>query len=462
MVSKVVSKSAPQPRSKRWTDSAIRALNLPDGVNEHRVAVERGLYLFLRRRADGTRSIQWQYRAQVAGKRRWLSIGNYPAVGLAAARAELLKQEVVLEAAKKGEADHPVIVARQTRRAARTQPTVAEAFKEWIEDKQLGSPRKGGAPVRERTIHNLVQPFKGDIHSRIGDARIATVTPQALRSCIDAVRARKAPGAAAMVYKVLRGLTRFAIKRGYITGIDPMIGIDNPKPYRPSEPNTANDAQIVALFQLLDTSKILESTRLAIEFQLLTGARPGEVRLATWPEIDLEAKSWTLPRERVKSDRKFRVHLSRQACVVLERAQALHLTAQQYVFPGVKKDSATDTMAVARALRRFEDRLTTLGGKRLRPHDLRKTFRTMLSRLGVLPHVAELCLNHLEAETMRRVYDGHDYSDETTAAWELIGEHLGRLRARAREASADLGEREVHGVERANTMSCASGGATDS
>lgn len=403
------------------------------------------MYLFLRRRADGTRSIQWQFRAQVAGKRRWLSIGNYPAVGLAAARAELLKHEVALEAAKKGEGDHPVIVARQNRRAARTQPTVAEAFKEWIEDKQLGSPRKGGAPVRERTIHNLVQPFKGDIQARIGDARIATVTPQALRSCIDAARARKAPGAAAMVYKVLRGLTRFAIKRGYITGIDPMIGIDNPKPYRPSEPNAANDAQIVALFQLLDTSKILESTRLAIEFQLLTGARPGEVRLATWSEIDLNAKTWTLPRERVKSDRKFRVHLSREACAVLERAMAVPRAGQKnFVFPGMKKDSPTETMAVARALSRFEERLSELGGKRLRPHDLRKTFRTMLSRLGVLPHVAELCLNHLEAETMRRVYDGHDYSDETAAAWELIGEHLERLRAKARDALVARGVGEVH------------------
>lgn len=54
--------------------------------------------------------------------------------------------------------------------------------------------------------------------------------------------------------------------------------------------------------------------------------------------------------------------------------------------------------------------------KKLRPHDLQRTFRTMLSRIEVAPHVAELCLGHIEKETMRRVYDGHDYSSEMADA----------------------------------------------
>jgi integrase len=68
------------------------------------------------------------------------------------------------------------------------------------------------------------------------------------------------------------------------------------------------------------------------------------------------------------------------------------------------------------------------GGKKLRPHDLRRTFRTMLSRIGVVPHVAELCLGHIEKETMRRVYDGHDYSGEMADAWDRAGAHIGALR----------------------------------
>jgi hypothetical protein len=59
------------------------------------------------------------------------------------------------------------------------------------------------------------------------------------------------------------------------------------------------------------------------------------------------------------------------------------------------------------------------------------TFRTMLSRIGVAPHVAELCLGHIEKETMRRIYDGHDYRGEMEDAWDRAGAHIGALRAGA-------------------------------
>jgi integrase len=87
-----------------------------------------------------------------------------------------------------------------------------------------------------------------------------------------------------------------------------------------------------------------------------------------------------------------------------------------------------EKMAVPRALARIAERTKDDGGKKLRPHDLRRTFRTMLSRIGVAPHVAELCLGHVEKETMRRVYDGHDYSSEIADAWDRAGAHIGALR----------------------------------
>ncbi len=85
----------------------------------------------------------------------------------------MLAHQKAHEAAKKGEADHPVIAARFARKAAKAQPTVAEVFAELIEDKQLGSARKAGKPVRQRTID---------------------------------------------VLSTLRGLMNFATKRGYVVG----------------------------------------------------------------------------------------------------------------------------------------------------------------------------------------------------------------------------------------------------
>lgn len=420
-------------RATRWTEEKIKALKLPAGTAEKRVLVEAGLYLYVRQRATGDLAKQWQYRAQVDGVRRWLSLGAFPAVGVGKAHAEMLEHRTAHEAAKKGEADHPVLAARFARKAARAQPSVAEMFAEWLDDKRMGSARKGGAPVRERTIKVLVENFDLDIRDRIGDGKIAKLSREGVQACIDAPRKRGAPGAAAHVFRTLRGLTTFAIKRGYIDGADPMRGIDNPRPYRPAPVVAASDAELLAVLRSIDESKLWEATKLAIEFQLLTGARPSEVRLLTWSEISTERAQWIIPAERFKSGREHRVHLSKQALAVIDQAKVLR-GASPYMFPGTNADDRKpagpmEKMAVARALSRIADRTKDNGGKKLRPHDLRRTFRTMLSRIGVAPHIAELCLGHIEKETMRRVYDGHDYSSEMEDAWDRLGSHLQSLRS---------------------------------
>jgi integrase len=414
-------------RATKWTDAKVAAEKLPAIKNEVRKLVEPGLYLHIRRKADQSLSKHWQYRAQVEGVRRWLSLGAYPQVGLAKAKDELAGHQKTHEAAKKGDADHPVIAARFARKANKAQPTVAAVFSEWVADKRLGSARKAGAPVRERTIQLLSENFDSDVRDRIGDAKVGKLTREALQACIDAPRKRGAPGAAAQVYRTLRGLIHFAIRREYIIGSDPMRGIENPKPYRPAPVNAATDAQLVTLLRAVDQSQLWPSTRYAIEFQLLTGARPGEVRLATWSEFRLDRSVWIIPADRVKSGREFRVHLSKQAVEVLERAREIRTEKSDFVFPG-SNGGALEKMAIARALSRIAERTSASNGKKLRPHDLRRTFRTMLSRLGIQPHVAELAMNHQESETLRRVYDGHDYTRELELAWEKAGAHLGALR----------------------------------
>ena len=108
--------------------------------------------------------------------RRWLALGAFPAVTLAEANAELLKQQKAQGAAKRGEADHPVIAARFARKAAIEAPTVSAVFDDWIADKRLGSKRKRGKPVRQRTIDILTENFDADIRDRIGAAKINKLT----------------------------------------------------------------------------------------------------------------------------------------------------------------------------------------------------------------------------------------------------------------------------------------------
>ena len=411
---------------QRWTDEKVRALKLPTEAREKRVLVEPGLYLFARTRTDGSLSKHWQYRAQVEGRRCWLSLGAFPAVGLASARAELLKHQAIHEAAKKGEADHPVLEARKARSEAKARLTVAEVFELWIQDKRLGSSRKGGEPVRQRTIDILTENFEADVAPTIGEFKVHRLTQQQIQSCIDRPRKRGAPGAAAQVYRTLRGLVNFSLKRQFLDGSDPMLGIDNPRPYRPAPVNAANDDELAIFLKVIRDSDIHPSAQLAIKLQLLTGARPSEVRNATWKEIELERCLWTIPADRVKTNKELKVHLSSTAVAALYNAKRGEVSPSDPVCPS-KDGGHLSTMCVTRALKRITKRVSDEGGRALRPHDLRRTFRTLLSRLGIAPHIADLCMNHQEEKTMRRAYDGHDYFGEMRQAWECVGSHIDSL-----------------------------------
>ena len=95
------------------------------------------------------------------------------------------------------------------------------------------------------------------------------------------------------------------------------------------------------------------STRLAFEFLTLTAARSGEVRLATWTEIDVDARVWTVPGERMKAKCEHRVPLSDRALAVLDEARVLR-DVTGLVFPGTRRRfrvSASVRPAPASALR---------------------------------------------------------------------------------------------------------------
>lgn len=68
-----------------------------------------------------------------------------------------------------------------------------------------------------------------------------------------------------------------------------------------------------------------------------------------------------------------------------------------------------------------------LPGGKWTPHDLRRTGATLMTMMGVLPEVAERCLNHTEENKVKRIYQRHSYAREMADAWMLLGEHLNNL-----------------------------------
>jgi integrase len=138
---------------------------------------------------------------------------------------------------------------------------------------------------------------------------------------------------------------------------------------------------------------------LALEFAILTAARTGEVLGATWDEIDLRTRTWTIPADRMKGQRQHRVPLSDDAIGLLGRMQTLK--ANEFVFPG-DRGKPLSNMALLMMLRR-------MGRGDLTTHGFRSSFRTWAAECtGFSREVVEAALAHIIENKVEAAYQRGD------------------------------------------------------
>jgi integrase len=156
-------------------------------------------------------------------------------------------------------------------------------------------------------------------------------------------------------------------------------------------------------------------SRACLQLLLLCGQRAGETLAARWGDFDLDAGIWRIPPANTKSGRAHVVHLPSLAVEVLKALPGEKESAG-FVFAaaGTETPAAIDRHVVTRALDRLIDS-GALGLEPFTPHDLRRTVRSRLSDLGVLPHVAEKVLAH-KLQGVWAVYDRAEYLPERAAA----------------------------------------------
>ncbi|MET3853038.1 site-specific integrase [Rhizobium sp. OAE497] len=151
----------------------------------------------------------------------------------------------------------------------------------------------------------------------------------------------------------------------------------------------------------------------ALEFTILTAARSGETFGAKWAEIDMVAKVWTIPADRMKAGRTHRVALSDAAISILTEMQKLGSLPGQFVFPGAKKDKPLSNMAMDMTLRRMKSDVTV--------HGFRSSFRDWCGEVSTFPReVAEAALAHIVGDETERAYrrgDALEKRRELMQAW---------------------------------------------
>lgn len=147
----------------------------------------------------------------------------------------------------------------------------------------------------------------------------------------------------------------------------------------------------------------------ALEFAILTAARSGEVRGATWNEIDLDAALWTVPPDRMKSRRAHRVPLSDRAVEILRTVLPLRTAdddGSSLIFPGTRRGAALSDMTLTATMRRH-------GAGAFTPHGFRSSFRDWAGDATSFPReVAEAALAHVVGDATEAAYRRGDALDK--------------------------------------------------
>jgi integrase len=143
---------------------------------------------------------------------------------------------------------------------------------------------------------------------------------------------------------------------------------------------------------------------MALQFAILTAARTGEVLGATWEEIDIEERVWTVPAPRMKGGREHRVRLSPRAVAILKELHKTR-TASAFVFSGFRDGRPLSNMAMTAVLRRASVNVTV--------HGFRSSFRDWSAETTNFPReVCEMALAHTIPNEVEAAYRRGDLFDK--------------------------------------------------
>jgi integrase len=352
-----------------------------------------GLYLIVQ--PSGARS--WAVRYRHNGTPRKLTVGRYPAIDLATARALATK---ALRAVAEG---RDPTAERQEKRAN----SVAEVVARFLA-------KHGQRNYRPRTFVETERLLRQNLVARWGNQSLASITRRQLRDMLDELVANNTPMLANRVHSVTRKLFGWAVE-DEIIAVSPLAGLKAPAEEK-SRDRILTDQELRAVWQGAGQLGVYGSL---VRLLILTGQRRGEISGLTWAEIDLDKRLISLPRERVKNDRAHEVPLSPQAVALIK---ALPRNSEQYAL--------SLRGGLMNGFGKLKARLdTACGVPDWTLHDLRRTAASGMARLGVSLPVVEKVLNHTSGSFagIVGVYQRHDFAAEKRAALDAWSNHVAAI-----------------------------------
>jgi integrase len=354
----------------------------------HAVGTVAGLHLLVK--PTGARS--WILRATVGGKRRDIGLGGFPDVPLADAHR---KAREAREAIEKG-AD-PILARAQAKSALRATQAAAITFDRAAE---LFLDAKGDEWRNAKHRAQWAATLNTYALPKIGAMLVADVKSADVLAVLSPIWREKTETASRLRGRI-ESVISYAVQAGYRPqGLNPARWKGNLDMLLPKPSKVARVVHHAAL-PYADMGDFMAGLKkhsgtgaAALRFAILTAARSGEVRGATWAEIDVEAGVWTIPAERMKADKEHRVPLSPQALELLRELPRLDGT--EFVFPASRKGQLSD-MTLTAAIRRMGHAVTA--------HGFRSTFRDWAVEQTAYPsEVVEMALAHAIGNKVEAAY----------------------------------------------------------
>ena len=388
------------------TDTKIRAQKPRDRA--YRVADSNGLCLEVR--PSGAKA--WRYRYRHAGQASMITMGEYPAMGLADARAERDRLRALVRSGA-----NPAHVARIERltKSERTATTFGAVGLELLEKRA----KEGLSPQSVKRERRLIEKDMAGVR----DLPIAEVTAPLLLEALRKLERRGVVETAHRARAHAGRVFRYAIATGRAErnpAADLVGALEQPRTIHLAA--LTEPAKIAELLRAIEAYHGSPVPTAALRLAPLFFVRPGELRSARWADIDLEGGEWRYTAS--KTNTPHIVPLASQAISILGELRPL-TQRSEYVFPSVRGASrpmSENTINVA---------LRTMGydGSVMTGHGFRAMARTVLDEvLGFRPDYIEHQLAHAVRDPLGRAYNRTAHLPERKKMMQAWADYLDALR----------------------------------
>ncbi|HGP4139905.1 TPA: integrase domain-containing protein [Enterobacter roggenkampii] len=373
--------------------------------------------LFLRIKPSGKKIWHLGYTVPLTKKRAKMSLGFYPYLTLAQARA-LRDEYLTLLAQGIDPQSHNEQKAQALKDA--TEHTFQTVAKKWLDEKIKTS------GISQDHAKDIWRSLERNIFPTLGDIPIKEIRPKMLKQHLDPIEQRGVLETLRRIISRLNEIFRYAATEELIE-FNPADNLTQ----RFSKPKKQNmpalpPSELPRFIVALANASIRLETRLLIEWQLLTWVRPGEAVRARWTDIDEENRFWNIPAEFMKMKRPHKVPLSKEAMRILESMKLIS-GHREWVFPSIKAPLSHMHEQTANAA------IIRMGfGGELVAHGMRSIARTAAEETGKFrTEVLEAALAHSKKDEIIAAYNRAEYLAERATLMQWWSDYIKAQRYKA-------------------------------